>query len=445
MDRRGFIKAAAVSGLSLPFWRAIFERRAFAAPPSGVASRIIFFYFPDGVAGPSSSGDPSLWHCTGTENDFTLGAQLAPLEPYKQDCVFFTGLSMGPTDSGGHAGGAKKLLTATDFGNGESIDQFLARTAGANAPFRHVYLGAMADENNPSGDMHISYPTAGQSTSPEDDPLTAFRRIFQGGAPQLPNVTPTIDPRITILDSVMDDLSTLEARLGTVEKQKLDLHLDAVREVEARIKNEAMMMNASPACQPTAPVSLSADQLYAPEQFPAILRAQSDLLISAMACGLTQVGVLQCSMPTSDLIMSRFMGTEMYDPAFDMRSHQASHYGGTHDYTHREFSAFMKQGVWWVSQFAYLLDRLKSIPEGDGTMLDHSLVFLGTEICDGNTHSHDNMPFVIAGRAGGAVSTGRFLSYDYERHGNLWVSVARAMGQSITQFGDSGTGPLDRF
>jgi hypothetical protein len=140
--------------------------------------------------------------------------------------------------------------------------------------------------------------------------------------------------------------------------------------------------------------------------------------------------------------MSRFMGTEMYDPNFDMRSHQASHYGAAHDYTHREFSDYLKQIRWWVSQFSYLLDQLASRPEGDGTMLDHSMVFLCTEVCDGNTHSHDNMPFILAGKAGGAISTGRLLQFDYARHGNLLVSMARAMGQQIDQFGDSGFGPL---
>jgi hypothetical protein len=91
-----------------------------------------------------------------------------------------------------------------------------------------------------------------------------------------------------------------------------------------------------------------------------------------------------------------------------------------------------------VEQFAYLLDQLKARPEGEGTMLDHSVVVLVTEVCDGNTHSHDDMPFVLAGRAGGAIRPGRLLSYDYARHGGLWASVANAMGQSFTGFGDSG-------
>ena len=107
-----------------------------------------------------------------------------------------------------------------------------------------------------------------------------------------------------------------------------------------------------------------------------------------MACGLTKVGVIQGSQHTSELIMSRFRDTEMYDAGFDMRSHQASHYGARHDRSNRLYSDFVKQVNWWVSQYAYLLQQLRARPEGDGTMLDHSVVLLCTEVSDGNTHSH---------------------------------------------------------
>jgi hypothetical protein len=102
----------------------------------------------------------------------------------------------------------------------------------------------------------------------------------------------------------------------------------------------------------------------------------------------------------------------------------------------------VKQRRWWVSQFGYLLAQLKARPEGSGTMLDSSVILLCTEICDGNTHLHDNMPFVLAGRAGGAIKTGRLLQFDGVRHGNLLVSIAQAMGESLGSFGDASSGPL---
>jgi hypothetical protein len=140
--------------------------------------------------------------------------------------------------------------------------------------------------------------------------------------------------------------------------------------------------------------------------------------------------------------MSKFPNTPMFDPSFDMRSHQASHYGASHDPTKKEFSAFVKQCKWWVSQFAYLLGELASRPEGDGTMLDHSMVLLCSEVCDGNTHFHDDMPFVLAGGAGGRIPTGRLLNTGGRRHADLFIAMAQAMGLDLQSFGDANGGAL---
>jgi hypothetical protein len=386
----------------------------------------------------------------GPERGFSLNEQLQGLGTFKDDCVFLNGLSSGPTDTGSHPGGAKKLLTAVDGGNGESIDQYLARTTGSSTLFRHVYLGAMANYNSASGDKHISYPSAGVSATPEDSPMKAFERLFGktnpsggGGGGSMPDPIAT-----SVLDTTRKDLEELSARLGSVEKKKLDLHMDALREVERRVKGiPGMTPPPKATCSdPRIDTSgLTDTSLYDPGLFPKILRAQMDLMVQAMACGLTKVGVVQASHHTSELIMSRFPATEMYDPKFDMRSHQASHYGPSQDKSKREFRDYFSQRRWWVQQFAYLLDQLKQRPEADGTMLDYSLVVLCSEICDGNTHSHDNLPFIVGGRGGGAVTTGRLLSYGYKRHGDLLVSIARAMKQDIWRFGDGSSGPLSGF
>ncbi len=438
IDRRRFVKGLGAAALALPFLELLRPGKTQAA---GVAKRVIFFYFPDGVPGPSQNGEPSKWHPTGSESSFDLPEVLSPLASFKGDCVFFRGLSMGPTDSGSHPGGAKKLLTAADGGYGESIDQYLARTVGKDAPYRHLYLGAMANHNNPSGDKHISYPSAGQSITPEDNPRKAFDNLFGSiaGSGSMPEVDAT---KSTIIDGVIGDVEALRAELGSIEKTKLDLHLESLREVEKRIKGGGVVPTAS--CEnPSVDTSGFTDgELYKDEKFPSLLRAQVDLMVLAMACGLTKVGVIQASQHTSELIMSRFPGTEMYTPNFDMRSHQASHYGASHDAAKAEYKAFLLQRKWYVEQFAYLLNELKSRPEDGATMLDNSIVVLCTEVCDGNMHLHDDMPFVLAGRAGGAISTGRLLQYGYERHGKLFVSIANAMGNGLSGFGDAAQGGL---
>ncbi len=441
IDRRTWLKGAAALALGVPLAT---PRTTLAA--TGPCRRVIFFYYPDGIVGSSQNGDKSKWHPTGSENNFELSPLLAPLAPFKERSLFFRGLSMGPTDSGSHPGGAKKLLTATDNGNGESIDQLLARTVGAAAPFRHLYLGVQSNEGGVSGDKHISYPSPGQSITPEDDPLAAFELLFgqtSGQGPSEGGGEPSIDPvAVSVIDGVLDDMKRLRARMGKVEKAKLDLHFEALREVEKRIKKAGGGGIGGPTCEDPTLSANFAGELYAPERFPAILRAQMDLAVLATACGMTNVAVIQAGHHTSELLMSRFEGTELYDPSFDMRSHQASHYGASHDPAKREYAAYFAQRLWWTEQLAYLLSELDARPEDGGTMLDHSLVVMCTEVSDGNTHLHDDMPLVLCGGAGGAFATGRLIDTGGRRHADLWISVAHAMGEMIPGFGDASSGPL---
>jgi len=445
LSRRALLRAFGLGACTLPLASLLGRSPSYAA--EGKAERIIFFYFPDGVIGPSQNGDPSQWHPTGSEHAFTLSPLLAPLSSRVDDCLFFTGLTMGPTDSGSHPGGAKKLLTATDHAGGESIDQLLSRTVGEAMPFRHLYLGAQANADGASGDKHITYPSAGQSITPEDDPRKAFDLLFGQAVPEpAPGQEEGApDPMaVSVIDRTLEETELLRSRLGDVEATKLDLHLEALREVEKRIKGLGATPVEGASCdEPSVDVgALSDATLYAPGMFPTILRAQMDLTVLAMACGLTRVGTIQASHHTSELLMSRFEGTPMYDPSYDMRSHQASHYGASHDESKKEFSAYKQQVTWWVEQFAYLIEALASRPEGDGTMLDHSIVVLCTEVCDGNTHLHDNMPMVVAGGAGGAITTGRLLHTGGARHADLYIALAQAMGLSLDHFGDQSNGPL---
>ena len=462
LSRRRWLKAALGAASALPFYLA--SRREAQSNTRGRARRVIFFYFPDGIAGRSQAGDAGLWEPRMSGGDITLSEILEPLGDLKRECVFLNGLSMGGTDEGSHPGGAKKLLTARDGGNGESIDQFLARTVGRGAPFRHVYLGAMATHNNASGDKFISYPSAGVTVAPDDDPVRAFRRLFASGttAPVMPPMTGVTPPATTTddeaprlaLETALADLNDLRGSLGQSERVKLDVHLESLREVQGQIAamsttrpptttDAGTMMTSARCDSPTLGFEPpTGNGLFAPENFPAVLRAQTDTMVLAMACGLTQVGVIQCSQHTSELIMSRFRDTEMYDPGFDMRSHQASHYGARQERTNRLFTDYLKQRRWFVTQFAYLLQQLRARPEGDGTMLDHSLVVFCSEVSDGNTHSHQDMPFVLAGRAGGCVTPGRVLEHRGRRHGDLLASIAKAMGSDVDRWGDASNGTV---
>lgn len=428
ISRRNFLKTGIASAV-VPW---AITRSIGTARAAGNAQRVIFFYYPDGV-------HRSAWRPTGDRGSLQLSHQLAPLERHKANCTFVAGLGMGPTDSGSHPGGAKKLLTAKDGGRGESLDHGLARTVYANAPHRHLYLGVQANQNGASGDKHISYVGSEQTIAPEDHPLRAFERLFGreppagGGTPR----TPSSD--VTVIDAMRADLEAFSSGMGAVEGRKLSLHLESLREVEARVRMASEMMPPSADCSNPAIAagSVQTSELYRPERFGDVLDLQIDVMVEAMACNLTRLGVLQCSHHTSELIMSRIPNAEMTN-ARDMRSHEASHYGGSGDL----LEAYVRQRRWWADRLAHLLDRLASKPEGDGTMLDHSLVVFCTEVSDGDDHSHEDMPFVLAGGAGGAIDTGRFVSYFNRRHGDMLATIARAAGAPFGGWGDGTAGPL---
>jgi len=453
-DRRRFLQSLGGLAIAAPFYESLLHPRV-AHASNGNARRVIFLYYPDGVAGPSQDGQPSAWHGSGSEFDFQLPDQIGALRPWQDRSVFFRNVSMGETDAGSHPGGAKKLLTATDGGNNESIDQLLSRTVGAAHPWRHLYLGAQANHNGASGDKHISYFAPGQSIAPEDNPRRAFELLFGGGSGGRPGERDDhVDPAaVSVIDGVLADMGALRSRLGSVEAAKLDLHLESLREVEQRIKGTTTLPPEDiPETDPATCENpfldtggFSDGQLYDPEKFPDILKAQIDLMVLAMACGLTKVGTIQASHHTSELIMSRFPGSPMHDPNFDMRSHQASHYGSSHNWDSREFADFHRQREWWAMQYAYLLQRLAETPEGDGTMLDHSICVFVTEVCDGNTHLHDDMPIVVSGGGCGRINGGRLLDRGYRRHGELWVSLAHAMGEYVGGFGDAAGQPFPDF
>lgn len=437
ISRRGFLFGLGASAAALPFAGTL--SRAFG-DASGRARRVIVFYFPDGVPGRSQDGDASLWEARDEGGRVGLSECLEPLRGVEGECVFLNGLSMGGADEGSHPGGAKKLLTGVDGGHGESIDRSLARSAGASAPHPHLYLGAMATVSGASGDKHISYLGPGHTVPPEDDPRRAFERLFRDVMPVDPGGA--WDPRQSLLDVSREELDALSRGLGTRERGKLALHLDAIRELESRLAPPTEPPPASCEAPAVDFAGVMDGALHTPERFGDILRAQIDVMVTAMACGQTRVGVIQGSHHTSELIMSRIAGSEMHDPGFDMRSHQASHYGARHDRGNRLFTDFVAQRRWWVSRFRDLLDALRARPEGEGTMLDHSLVLLCSEVSDGNTHSHADMPFVVAGRAGGCVTPGRVLEHRGRRHGELLLAMGHAMGERWDRYGDAGHEPL---
>lgn len=424
--RRSFLRMLGAAGVASPLALTL-GRNAIAA--SGDV-KVMFVYMPDGVI-------PSLWHPTGGATDFTLPQMSAPLEAVKDDLVFVRGLKMyagGAT----HEGGVAKLLT----GDGPmSLDVFLGEQIGTDTPHKSVQLGVATNFQNGSGSM--SYIGPGQQVAPDDNPLSAFERLFgdlQG--PEAPPPGPDwAQIRSTrVIDRSIDDLQRLRTRLGTTERDKLDIHLDALQEVEAQIKGtvtgscEQVVWN-------TEGFAVSEADSYPKtwekeEEFARVGKLQMDLAVLALSCGVTRVSSLMWSHPVSP--------TRIPGLGTTVANHDASHYGvdlgGSLALDYIAYKRF------FCEQLAYLVQQLGATPDGDGSLLDNTILFMGTDINDGNQHDHGDMPFVLAGRAGGQLATGRSLDYrgtaggEDDAHSKLLVSIANMAGVPIDEFGYTGKG-----
>ena len=418
MHRRAFLKtigcagAAALAPLTL----------VRAARADSAARKVIFFYIPDGCI-------PDRFHPTGSEFDFSLAPMTEPLDSVRQYCTFLDGLTMyagGPT----HEGGIRKVLTANAA---QSLDDFLADRIGAQSPFRSLYLGVGANYENGSGGF--SFLRSGIPQSPEDNPLAAFTRLF-GSEDDLP-ASLDEDPRLKILDHSIGEVQAMRSRLGAVERQRLEQHLEALRLVEQRIEQTSANLEG---CGPTNwnPQGFTVPSGwhgYPPrydreEFFETVGALQMDLIVESLACDLTRVASLQWSHPVSPTLLS-WTGASQ-------RHHDASHFGNPDSATAQDFILSQR---FFTGQFAQLIQKLQARPDpsGDGSLLDHTRILLFSELGDSNLHDHNRVPFILAG-AGRDFSGGRLLQYDREAHAKLLVSIAQSMDPSVTSYGYSGHG-----
>jgi hypothetical protein len=451
--RRSVLRALGASAAIAPF----LPLSRGEAEVGDTPKRLIVFCAPTANVGTY----PNKWAPTGGEHDFTLSPILQPLaggdivhglaiSDLVPDVLILKGLDLqasydGP-NPGGHLAGIGTLLTGTPlmagdlftgggpdsagWAGGISIDQFVANALGVDTPFKSLELGV----DNFGGVSHLhnvmSYADKAAPLPVESDPYAAFDRIFGGFVAQDPAVLARIrHERQSVIDFVKADLEAAKARIGSEDAVKLDAHLDAVRSIEQRLTGEI-----ADDCEiPTLEQGIDPMQ---DASFERVGRLQMDMLVTAMSCGLTNVG-------------SIMWGEAPNNAKFDFLPGVTDE-EGLHQLTHRAQTDASAQAmltaisVWYCKQFAYLLERLKRIPEGDGTMLDNTLAVWCSENGNPNQHSRRDMPFVLGGRAGGTLATGRYLTYDGVVHNKLLVSICHAMGLDTDQFGDPAypSGPL---
>jgi hypothetical protein len=230
----------------------------------------------------------------------------------------------------------------------------------------------------------------------------------------------------SILDFVLEDAKALRTKVGGSDRQKLDEYLSAVREIEQRVEEtEKMVASANPSVAAGYEIPEGI-----PESYEEHARLMVDMMVLAFQSDTTRV----CTF----MLANEGSNRSYRNIGIGDGHHTLSHHQGDHvkQMKIREINRFHMQ------QYAYLLGRLSSIPEGDGTLLDHSMIVYGGGLGDGNRHNHDDLPIVMAGRGNGTIETGRHITYAAETPmANLLVSMLHRMGAQVDSFGDS-TGPL---
>ncbi|WP_224242184.1 DUF1552 domain-containing protein [Hyalangium gracile] len=435
MSRRTLLRGLAGVGIALPFLEAMEAQAATAAAPK----RFVFVFSANGTIPPN-------WTPTGTETAFTLGSILAPLNEFKSKLLILDNLNMqsagfGPGDA--HQKGMAQLLTGTElqsgtlfpggdsstvgWGGGISVDQEIANKVGQNDRFPSLLFGVQTGGANIWSRMSYSGP--GTPLPPEDNPRGMFDRIFANFNTDPQGLAELRFRRQSVLDSTKDDFLRLKTRLGGTDLQKVDAHLESIRDIERRLDLEATAPGA--ACvKPAQPASM--DHMKN-ENYPAVGRLQMDLLAMALTCNLTKVATLQWSRSVSQV-------SHPWAGVAD-RHHDLSHFGDSDTVVQDKLT---KINTWYAQQFAYLLGKLNSITEGDKKLLDNTAVLWGNELGKGNSHTRNDVPFVLAGSCGGYFRTGRYLKYNNAWHNDLLVSVLNAMGVPATKFGNPAhcKGPL---
>jgi hypothetical protein len=425
--------------VALP-WLEAMAPRALAtagAAAGGPPRRLAFFYVPNGAI-------MSDWTPAQEGSSFELPPILQSLAPLRNDLLVLSELTCDkgrPNGDGGgdHARASSAFLTGSqarktagaNFRSGISADQVAAAKVGENTRLPSLELGI--ERYRGSGNCDSGYSCVYEHTiswrsptSPlptEVDPRLVFERLF-AERPNDPDRQKRNRLRSSVLDTVVAEARGLERRLGGTDRSKLDQYLTCVRELELRIARADTLPPVAPPAGTVKPQSAPADLA---EHFGLMC----DLLVLAFQTDVTRVATFM-------------FGREGSEQRYTMVGINEGHHELTH---HRGDPAKIAKvraiNTFHIEQFARFLGKLKAIPEGDGTLLDHCMIAYGSGNSDGNRHTHDNLPVLLAGKGGGTIKTGRHVRYPKETPvNNLWLALLARMGAPTERLGDS-TGVLE--
>lgn len=437
LPRRAFLKGMGTA-IALPMLDAMVPALA-ATNGANAPVRIAFVYVPNGIVMKD-------WTPKSVGKDFEFTRILKPLEKFREDLFVLSGLDDhngnalgdGPGD---HARAGAAILTGVhckktagaDIQNGVSADQIAAKEMGSKTRFASIELGC--EDSRTVGNCDSGYSCAYTNSiswrspttpmPPETNPRMAFERLFGTADYSLDAKTRArrASYRKSILDMVREDTEMLSKSLGQSDRRKIDEYLYSIREIEKRIESaEKDTREAKPSIEKPAGVPIT---------FPDYAKLMFDLQVASFQSDLTRVTTLMLGREGS---MRVYPEIDIPDP----------HHPLTH---HRDNPEWIEKiariNCLHAEVFAYFLEKLKATKEGGGTLLDHSMVVYVSGLSDGNRHSHEDLPVLVAGRGDGSLKPGQHIVY---KKGtpitNLYLTLFDHMGVRPEKIGDS-TGKLD--
>jgi len=428
------------TAVALPALEAMTPLKAFADGDAKPPLRMAFCMTPNGV-------NVGQWFPQAEGAAYELSKTLSPLAPLKQDILVLSGLAHDKAKANGdgagdHARSASTFLTGCqarktdgkDIRSGVSVDQLAAEKMGAKTRLASLEIGSErgAMAGNCDSGYSCAYSSAVAWKSPtmplpkEINPRQVFARLF--GDPSA--IAAERDKakqalyRRSVLDVVREDAAGLGKDLGAADRRKLDEYLESVRSIERQIQS-AEGENAA-----KVPAGVEAPADGVPSELPAYLRLLSDLLVLAFQTDVTRIATY----------MFANEGSNKTFPFIEVRDghHSISHHGGNKE----KLDKIQKIDQFYVETFGYLVGKLKSVKEGEGTLLDNCMLVYGSAIGDGNRHNHNELPVLFAGRGGGTILPGRHVRYPKDTPmTNLFLSMLDRVGIQEERFADS-TGRL---
>ena len=404
---------------------------ASAAAPEASPIRMAFVFFPNGAIMPS-------WKPKGTGRDYELSDTLKGIAEFRDDFNVFTGLAQdngrakgdGPGD---HARCASTYLTGAhpyktskaDIRVGISVDQIAADHIGTQTKLPSLEVGLERGRNAGNCDSgyscaysnNISWKTATTPMAKEINPRLVFERLF-GGKDSLQGRAERDFYRKSILDLVAADAKKLQKELGSTDQRKLDEYFTSVRELEQRIERAERHAK-------TAKTNFKAPAGI-PRDLAEYTRLMYDLIAMAFQTNSTRIATYMLGNAGSN--------RSYRDVGVREGHHQLSH----HRNDKGKMDKLRKVDQFLLGNFSYFLKKLKSIEEGGSTLLDNSMIVYGSGLSDANRHRHNDLPILVAGRAGGTITTGRHIDLQREvPMNNLFLSMLDRMGAKVKKLGDS--------